>query len=164
MTDALSELFKHNRWANLRLLDVCERLDNTQLERTVVGTYGSIRDTFLHLVAAEGRYVALLSDQVPDRTFGERTGFTNWDDLRERAQQSGEALIAIAEDFDAAHVLRGVRNGEPYVMSALVPMIQAINHATEHRVHIAAILTEVGVEPPTLDGWQYGREELIMND
>lgn len=164
MTDPLSELFKHNKWANLRLLDVCERLDNTQLERTVVGTYGSIRDTFLHLVAAEGRYVALLSDQPPDQTFGERIGFTNWDDLRERAQQSGEGLIAIAEGFDAARVLRGVRNGEPYVMSALVPMIQAINHATEHRVHIASILTEVGVEPPTLDGWQYGREELIMND
>ena len=164
MADALSELFKHNRWANLRLLDVCEQLDATQLERTVVGTYGSIRDTFLHLVAAEGRYVALLSDQQPDQTFGERIGFTNWEDLRERARQSGEALITMAEGFDASRVLRGVRNGEPYVMSALVPMLQAINHATEHRVHMASILTQAGIEPPNLDGWQYGREELIMND
>jgi uncharacterized damage-inducible protein DinB len=45
----------------------------------------------------------------------------------------------------------------------MVPMIQAINHATEHRVHIAAILTQLGVEPPTLDGWQYGQEALAVS-
>ena len=160
MADLFSELFKHSLWANLRLLDVCERLDDAQLERTVVGTYGSIRDTWVHLVAAEGRYVALLSDRQPDQSFGERTGFTTWEDLRERARHSGEGLITIASDFDAARVLRGIRSGEAYALPAIVPMIQAINHATEHRVHIAAILTQLGVEPPTLDGWQYGRDEL----
>lgn len=163
MTDLLSELFKHNLWANLRLIDVCERLDDAQLERTVVGTYGSIRDTCVHLVAAEGRYVARLSDRQPDQSFGERTGFSSWEDLRERARQSGEGLIAIAQDFDASRVLRGIRDGEAYAIPAMVPMIQAINHATEHRVHIAAILTQLGVEPPTLDGWQYGEEELSAN-
>jgi len=160
MTNPLSELYKHNLWANLRLLDVCERLDDTQLERTVVGTYGSIRDTIVHLVAAEGRYAARLGDREPDRSFGERTGFSTWNEARERARQSGEALIANAEDFDAARVLRGTRDGEPYELPAIVPMLQAINHATEHRVHIAAILTQLGIEPPTLDGWQYGEDEL----
>jgi uncharacterized damage-inducible protein DinB len=163
MSDPFRELFKHNLWANLRLLDTCERLDDAQLTREVVGTYGSIRDTWVHLVAAEGRYVALLSDGQPDRSFGERTGFSSWQDLRERAQRSGEALVAIATDFDGSRVLRGVRNGEAYAISATVPMIQAINHATEHRVHIAAILTQLGVEPPTLDGWQYGQEALAVS-
>ena len=160
MADLFSELFKHSLWANLHLLDTCERLDDVQLARTAVGTYGSIRDTWVHLVAAEGRYVALLNDRQPDQSFGERTGFTSWEDLRERARRSGAELIAIARDFDAARVLRGVRGGEPYALPAVVPMIQAINHATEHRVHIAAILTQLGVEPPTLDGWRYGADEL----
>ncbi len=160
MNSPFRELFKHNLWANLRLLDVCERLDDTQLDRTVVGTYGSIRNTFVHLVAAEGRYVDLLGDREHDRSFSERTGFSTWQEARDRARQSGEALILIAEDFDAARVLRGIRQGEPYELPAIVPMLQAINHATEHRVHIAVILTQLGIEPPTLDGWQYGEDEL----
>jgi uncharacterized damage-inducible protein DinB len=54
MTDPLSEIFKHSLWANMRLLDVCEQLDDAQLERTVVGTYGSIRDTWVHLSPPRG--------------------------------------------------------------------------------------------------------------
>jgi uncharacterized damage-inducible protein DinB len=160
MTDLFSELFKHNLWANLRLLDVCERLDDAQLERTVVGTYGSIRDTWVHLVAAEGGYVALLSERQPDRSYSERTAFTSWEDLRERARQSGDGLITIAEGFDTSRVLREIDGSEVYTYPAVVPMIQAINHATEHRIHIAAILTQLSVEPPILDGWKYGEDEL----
>ncbi|HSH80583.1 MAG TPA: DinB family protein [Herpetosiphonaceae bacterium] len=160
MTNALSELYKHNLWANLRLLDVCAPRDEPRLDATVPGTRGSIRDTFLHLVAAEGRYVALLSGTQPDPSLNERAGFPGWEALRERARQSGEALIAIAEDFDAARVLRDTRGGEAYAIPAVVPMLQAINHGTEHRTHIATILTQQGVEPPTLDGWQYGEERL----
>ena len=160
MTNALVELFKHNRWANLRLLETCAGIDEQQLDATVQGTYGSIRDTFLHLVSAEGRYVALLTGGQIQPSTSERDGFPGWETLRAAAQQSAEALIAMAQDFDAERVLRGTRGGEEYALSAVVPMLQAINHATEHRVHIATILTQQGVEPPTLDGWQYGEEEL----
>jgi uncharacterized damage-inducible protein DinB len=34
-------------------------------------------------------------------------------------------------------------------------LTQSINHATEHRAHINAILTQVDVEPPSLDGWAW---------
>ena len=160
MTSAYSELYKHNLWANLRLLDVCARLDEAQLDAGLPGTYGSIRDTLIHLLSAEARYVALLSDRQPDQRFNERAGFPGWQELRERARQSGEALIAIAEDFDGARVLRGTRRGEAFAIPAVVPMVQAINHATEHRTHVTTILTQQGVEPPVLDAWQYGEEVL----
>ena len=160
MTSAFAELFKHNLWANLRVLDLCSTLGHDMQDATAVGTYGSIRDTFLHLIAAEGRYVALLNNREPDRAFGERTSFPGWDELRARAQKSGQELIDIADDFDSSRVLRGVRNGKAYQLPAVVPMLQAINHATEHRAHVATILTQHGVEPPTLDGWKYGEEEL----
>src|SRR6476469_1149783 len=104
----------HNQWANLRLLDVCERLNDAQVDYTVVGTYGSIRDTWVHLVAAEGGYVALLNDRRPDLSYSERTPFTSWEDLRGRVRQSGEALIGIAEGFDASRMLREVDGGEVF--------------------------------------------------
>ena len=35
-------------------------------------------------------------------------------------------------------------------------MLQAINHATEHREQIKSVLASLGVTPPELDGWTYG--------
>jgi uncharacterized damage-inducible protein DinB len=34
-------------------------------------------------------------------------------------------------------------------------LLQAINHGTEHRSQIATTLTQLGVEPPEMDGWGY---------
>jgi len=36
-------------------------------------------------------------------------------------------------------------------------MVQAINHATEHREQIKSMLSALGVTPPRLDGGAYGR-------
>jgi uncharacterized damage-inducible protein DinB len=34
-------------------------------------------------------------------------------------------------------------------------LIQAINHGTEHRSQVATILTQLGIQPPGMDGWTY---------
>jgi uncharacterized damage-inducible protein DinB len=34
-------------------------------------------------------------------------------------------------------------------------LLQAVNHGTEHRSQVATILTQLGVEPPNMDGWTY---------
>jgi hypothetical protein len=61
MKPTLVELFHHNKWSNLRLLDACAQLNDEQLDASTKGTYGTIRDTLLHLFAAEERYVDLLT-------------------------------------------------------------------------------------------------------
>ncbi len=34
-------------------------------------------------------------------------------------------------------------------------LTQVINHATEHRAQVMAILTQLGIEPPDLSSWSY---------
>ena len=156
MNEALAEFFKHNLWANLIMLDFCAELSDEQLDASVQGTYGSIRSTLVHLFGAEERYVMRLTDVQPTTPPSEQGSFPGFAALRKSAQQSGEALIAIAEQFDSARVLSGTWRGEPYTMRAIVPLLQAINHATEHRIHIATIVSQQGLEPPNLDAWEYG--------
>ena len=94
MTEPLVEMFRHNSWANLRLLDGCAGLDDDVLDASVVGTAGSIRDTLAHLVNVEARYVAMLHEVPhPPPEFFRFPGFA---ELRQRAETSGEALIAFA--------------------------------------------------------------------
>ena len=45
--------------------------------------------------------------------------------------------------------------GEAFTLPVWLLLVQAINHATEHRAQVAAILTHQGVDPPSMDGWTY---------
>jgi len=55
--DPLRTMFRHHRWATLKLIDHCANLRPEQLAETVPGTYGSIMDTLVHLVGADQRYL-----------------------------------------------------------------------------------------------------------
>lgn len=158
MKTTLVDLFTHNKWANLRLLDACAGLDETHLEATAPGTYGKVADTLLHLMAAEERYVILLTGRVPDDPIHERKGFPGLAVLREHAAQSGDALIGLAQDDPYEEILKGSYGGDTYEMRAVVPLVQAIHHASEHRGHVMTILGQLGMEQPDLSGWAYGTE------
>jgi uncharacterized damage-inducible protein DinB len=43
-------------------------------------------------------------------------------------------------------------------MPAALFLVQAINHATEHRTQIKTALTQAGISPPELDGWTWDDE------
>jgi uncharacterized damage-inducible protein DinB len=158
MSEILVELFKHNAWANARLLDVCAGLSDEQLDASVPGTYGSVRSTLVHIVGAEASYAARLRSEAPPARLGEATSVS---ELREHARRSGEALVALAAQTPDEHVLRGTWRDQPYVLPASTVFIQAINHATEHRTQVATILTQQGITPPDLDGWTYGRMQGV---
>lgn len=156
MATILAELYRHNRWANLKLLDLCAGLSTEQLDLNAPGTYGRVCDTLVHLVGAEGRYAATLGGPPPNHPVREDEPFPGVGALRERAERSGEWLIEFAEENPNGKILTGTWRGEPYRMAAAMLMVQAINHATEHRAHVVSILTQHGVDVPYLDGWVYG--------
>jgi hypothetical protein len=43
-----------------------------------------------------------------------------------------------------------------YPLSGL--MVQVLNHSTEHRTQISAIITQLGFKPPDISGWIYMTE------
>ncbi len=59
MTRALmSDAFAHHVWATERLIDACAELSPEQLTTPVPGTYGSILQTFRHLVEGDTLYLS----------------------------------------------------------------------------------------------------------
>ena len=65
MTTGLPDFFKYNLWANLRLLDACAQLSDAQLDATTTETFGSVRETLMHLFAAEEGYVWSFTGTTP---------------------------------------------------------------------------------------------------
>ena len=153
-TDTLTTLFSHNLWANLRLLERCSVLSSEQLDATMSGAYGSIRDTLQHIVTSEQSYFSRIStgqrrprsEEAPPLTIAEMT---------ELVRTTGAGLIEWAPKVQADDTVQPDGEGTPYHVPKTIILTQAINHATEHRAQVMAILTQLGIQPPELDGWTY---------
>lgn len=154
MTAGLVDFYKHNLWANLGLLDACATLTDEQLQASAPGTYGRISDTLTHLCRAEESYLFRLTGRQTEDAL-RLSEFPGIPTLREHARRSGEGLIAFAETVDSTQIVRGVYHDEPYELPVMIPLVQAISHATEHRIHVATVLSLIGIEPPDLSVWAY---------
>ena len=155
MSESLAEMFRHNAWANQRLFEACEGLSEAQLDATVVGTFGNVRDTLMHIAGAQERYVAALAESGPVSVIREREPFPGVAELRDATRTSSEALIELAAQAQSGATVTTTHRGEAYTLPVWLLFVQAINHATEHRAQVAAILTQQGIEPPSMDGWTY---------
>lgn len=147
-------LFRHNLWANLRLLDACAKLDEQQLQATTAGVYGPIYDTLNHVVRSERGYLNHLTG-IPQGTPPPWEEKPDIAALRKYAQQTGEGLIAAAAATEASDVVHLQWDGKRWPVPASMILNQTINHSTEHRSQVMTLLTQQGIEPPDLSGWAF---------
>ena len=153
-SDTLTTLFRHNRWANVRVLERCAGLTAEQLDATIVGAYGSIRDTLQHIATAERSYVSRISTGQPYRRPEDAPPLT-LAEMTESVRTSGSGLIEWAPKVQAGDTVQVNWEGAPRDVPKTILLTQAINHATEHRAQIMAIMTQLGIQPPELDSWSY---------
>ena len=154
--DLLVEFFRHNAMMNGRLMEACRRLSPEQLGATATGTYGSVGATLVHIANSQEGYAArLLDTERPERLPEEP--FPGFEALAERFAhgdaQLEEAATQAGQDRDVQ-----VTGDDPpgtWSMPVSLFLLQAVNHGTEHRSQVATILTQLGVEPPEMDGWTY---------
>jgi uncharacterized damage-inducible protein DinB len=152
--EMLARLFEHNHWANLQIIDICLGMSDEALDaEPPAAAYGSIRSTLLHLVRAQQGYLRLLTVPLEERL--ERVEL-DFHDVRSSAKASGEGFVALAQDAAALDAMSQVETSDGYRVDPWVIVVQAINHATEHREQIKLMLTALGHTAPDLDGWTYG--------
>ena len=156
MTTGLRDFFTYNLWANLRLLDACTHLSDAQLDATLKGTFGSVRETLLHMFTAEEGYARRLTAKILTPPLEDLTHFPGFDELWRHARGSGEALITFAERVDQEELSQILHlDGGTYDAPAIIVVIEAINHAIDHRSQIATLLSQQDIEPAELDSWAY---------
>lgn len=154
-TDTLTTLFSHNLWANLRLLERCAELTGEQLDATISGTFGSIHDTLQHIVTAERSYFSRISTGQPRRR-PEGAPPLTMAEMVESVRTTGSGLIDWAPTVQADETVQVAwEDGAKRDVPKAIILTQVINHATEHRAQIMAIMTQLGIQPPDLDGWTY---------
>jgi uncharacterized damage-inducible protein DinB len=148
----LAELFRHNRWANDQILDACRDLTDAQRATAVDGTYGELGYTLVHIVRAESWYLKLLTGWEPPVRWEIPGPWPGIDVLLERSRFTGDQLVEVADGLDPEAIIEIDDDRVP----TSVVLVQVINHATEHRSQASTILTQLGIQPPPMDGWNFG--------
>jgi uncharacterized damage-inducible protein DinB len=152
----LAQLYRHNRWANLTLLDYCVPLGQEQLIAQApgahpFGAYGSL----VHLVLNEEGYYETVTGEKLDVPAFDMEHIPPLPDLRPRVEAIAARYIALAGQLAEDQIIEGEWQGEAYSMPAYIPFLQCLNHSTEHREQAKASLTVAGLEPPTVDVWAW---------
>lgn len=149
----LAAIFDHNRWANERLLEACRGLTQEQLATSVAGTYGELGATLAHIASGEAFYTLLLTGWKPSTAWQQDDLFPGVDEILGVVRETGARLQAAAETMPGDQTIE--RDPGEMIPSRVI-LVQAINHATEHRAQATTILTQLGITPPAIDGWEHG--------
>lgn len=154
----LRDAFAHHVWATLRLIDTCRALTPAQLATPVPGTYGSILATMRHLVSGDAWYLFALT--------GGRIATVDADDLglgelASAMEGNGAAWSSLlAQDLDPdTMVVRRRDDGSETHAPVGIRLAQALHHGTDHRSQVCTALTTLGVEPPSIDVWDYADQD-----
>jgi uncharacterized damage-inducible protein DinB len=154
-TPILLDGFNHHVWATVRLIDTCLELTPDQLATEVPGTFGSILETLRHLVGADASYLHVISGKRVPLADHSGNGLA---ELRTAMEAHGvEWRAVVAENLDPTEVvIRHRPDGSESHAPLGIRLAQVLHHGTDHRSQVCTALTNLGVEPPEIDVWDFG--------
>lgn len=153
-SDLITTIFSHHLWANIVLFERCEELTEEQLNASIPGGFGSIRDTLNHIMRGEKSYFSRISTgkqyhhpkNSPDLSIK---------DMIVELKNTGAVFIEWAAKVNENDSVMMDWDGTMREVPKTIILTQVINHATEHRSQIMSIMTQIGIEPPDVSGWTY---------
>lgn len=150
----LVEFVRYNQWANQQLISICMKLDEALLATKIPGTYGSILDTFRHLLRAEAGFLQRIHGTGPQPAF-------DWDDgpslaqLAAFADQVTEAFLKTVQNVAPTQNVHEENDEWMFDYQARIIFMSLAYHGIAHRTDITTFLTSRGLEMPELDIWAY---------
>src|ERR1700689_319147 len=76
-------IYDYNSWANQRTLDSCDALGEEQFTRDLKSSFNSVRDTLVHIVAAEWIWLERWHGRAPT-AFPDAADFPSLESVRHR--------------------------------------------------------------------------------
>jgi uncharacterized damage-inducible protein DinB len=150
----LEVIYDYSYWANRKLLHVISQLTAEQFTRSVGGSYGSIRNTMVHVLSAEWGWLSRCGG--PDR--GPALNPADYPHVESLIETWSKVEVYVREflsqlkDEDLArNVEYMVDRAEKRSMPLGELMQHAANHGVHHRGQVALLLRLLGYVPGNFD-------------
>jgi len=150
----LETMFDYGYWANRKLFEVVSQLTTEQFTQSVTGSYGSVRNTMVHMLSAEWGWL--------DRCGGEPRGaalnaadyptLASLLDRWQRVEGHVREFLKRLRNEDLNRVLEfSLLNGPKQAMLLGELLHHAVIHGVHHRGQVALLLRSLGYAPGNFD-------------
>jgi uncharacterized damage-inducible protein DinB len=157
----LEVLYDYTYWANRKLFDVIAQLTTEQFTRPVAGSYGSIRNTMVHVLSAEAGWL----DRCGGPMRGPRLNPADFPTVESVVQtwnrveaQVREFLARLKDEDLTRNAQYATDRSEKISMPVGELMQHAANHGAHHRGQVALLLRLLGQAPGNFDMLLYYAE------
>jgi uncharacterized damage-inducible protein DinB len=154
-------LYDYNSWANQRTLDSCISLSEEQFTRDLKSSFDSVRDTLVHIVAAEWIWVERWHGRAPT-TFPKAADYPNLESVRNYSAQIDRDLIDFVSSLTLEDLQRVISfkriSGEVFAEPLWQLLQHVANHSTYHRGQVATMLRQLGTKAISTDLSLFFRE------
>jgi uncharacterized damage-inducible protein DinB len=152
--ESLKTLFEYNYWANRKLFEVMAQLTSEQLIQNIGGSYGSIRNTMVHILSAESGWLERCGG--PER--GPRLNPNDFPTLDLIIQSWSKLQMAekrFLSQLNNQHLVQNIEfslnQTETYSLRLGELLQHAAVHGVHHRGQIALLLRLLGYVPGNFD-------------
>jgi len=150
----LERLYDYHYWANRRLLEAVSQLTPQQFTQDVAGSYGSIRNTLVHVLSAEWGWL----DRCGGPPRGERLKAEDYPTLDSvvatwsRVERDMRAFLSGLTEDDLTREIEFAFGAGPKHSIAMYGLLEhAAIHAVHHRGQVSLLLRMLGVAPGNYD-------------
>lgn len=147
--------YGYNTWANQRVLDTAAQLTPEQLRAGSSASFVSIFDTLVHTMSAQWIWLSRWQGTSPTAMINPND-FADLPAVSERwakIEQDTQAFVARLDEatFMQTEVVYTNTKGQSFSYPLWQLMLHQVNHATQHRSEVAAVMTQLGHSPGWLD-------------
>ena len=152
--ETFQNLYSYNYWARDRQLEACEKVSPEQFVQPLGGSFGSLRDTLVHIAGAEWIWCERWNGRSP-RTFPMGSDFPSLQSV-EQYWRSVEANVRrFVEAVTEARLRQPLSYtnvaGEPWTYPLWQAMFHLVNHSTYHRGQVTTLLRQLGAQAAPSD-------------
>ncbi|AET69072.1 hypothetical protein Desor_3591 [Desulfosporosinus orientis DSM 765] len=150
----IMELYGYNDWANHKLFEAMSSLEHEEFSRNLGSSFGSMRDTLVHIVGAEELWLSRWRGEQ-GRTLLKAEDFPDYSTLAEhwynfQSQMRGFLESLAEEELQEIISYKNI-HGNPYSLELWKQMLHVINHSSFHRGQIVTMLRQLKKQPPSCD-------------
>ena len=149
----LENLYDYGQWANKKLFTIIAQLTPEQFTQTVAGSYGSIRNTLVHMMSTEWGWL----DRCGGTHRGPALKGEDYPTLASVTDQWSKVDGYVREFLSTLHDADLLRNVEyanergKRSMPIGELLHHGVNHAVHHRGQVALLLRMLGYVPGNFD-------------
>ena len=154
IVELVRTLYRYSDWANQRILDTAAAVSPEQFRADVGASYSSLHETLVHVMSSQWMWLERWTGTSPQvlldpEDFSDLAAVrTHWAQVEADTQ---EFLAALGSEQLGQVINYLTAKGEPRSYPLWQPMLQQVNHATQHRSEAAVMLTGFGHSPGDLD-------------